>query len=269
GRSLDFPPRRAGRDARRHRTGGAQDQARRRGRRVAPRLAGFPRRPDPVGVPGHPLPAHRLLRRHGGGWRRHAGAVLPACRRAVPHGAGRRARHLRDQPPPRAGLGGVLARRLLGAAVPGDPVHRRARHGAAGDLRRVGPGRGDDLRQDARHRGAARLGRGVPAPAPRNTGRLAAHPVRQRRRFPVRGDRARADGGVLPAAAGPRRRPRRRGADVATRGGRQPGPDGRVGLDRRGPPGAGQPAALHRLGRGHAGAGPRHLAPLPQGRGEL
>ncbi len=83
--------------------------------------------------------------------------------------------------------------------------------------------------------------------------------------LPVR--RAGADDqcGVVPTAARPRRRALYGGGDLNSCRGHEPGPDGRLGADRCGRPGARVAPSTPRPHLRHARAGARHLAPLSKG----
>src|SRR5215207_9358266 len=112
--------------------------------------------------------------------------------------------------------------------------------------------------------GGDRLAHGLLPRRVHDRRRLGAHRRRRGRGVPLRRAGAGDQRGLVPDAARPGRRALHGGGDLGPRRGGEPGADGRVGPDRGGRPAARVAARASRPDRRHAGAGPRHLAPLPQ-----
>ena len=244
------------------------DRGRRRLRRPAPGLAGLPRRAHPARLPVPALPHRRPLRGARGRGRRHDDPVLAARRRALPGGSGRGDRRLRDQPPPRAWLRRIGDGRLQGPALPGAPVHRRARLRASGDLLALWVVVAQFIYDATLSTWRS--------PPPSASSCAMVRDTPEGWRLILFGNAAGLLFAVIVLAltvvSFPLLLDRDVGPDVAVRTSLRavstnPVPMAVWGLIVAAVAGAGQPAAVHRPRGGDAGARPRHLAPLPQGRG--
>src|SRR5258705_8198376 len=139
-----------------------------------------------------------------------------------------------------------------------------ARHAAVRIVRNMGGHRAGNLRGGVRLRGGSRNSGFCQARADDAAG-MVADRGRLWRRFPVRRGGAVHQRGLVPVDARPSRRRRRRDGNLAPRGGAESGPDGGLGIDRRGIAGARIAAALPRPRRRYSAARPCHLASLSQG----